>query len=176
VNRRLVFDTSCISHFARAGRLDVLERIADGRECVIPNEVATEIESGVDKFPALRSVASQLWLRIVELDFPETISAVEYKHQLGGGPRQHLGESAVLAYVKQFGGTAIIDDSAAVEIARLEGIPVRQTLGLVIHAYRSSILDRPTAETVVDQLVATEMRLPVDGRGLFAWAYENELL
>ena len=99
-----------------------------------------------------------------------------YKHQLGGGPSQHLGEAAVLAYVKHFGGTAIIDDSAAVEIAQLEGIPVRQTLALVIHAYKTGVLDRPAAAVLVDELASTEMRLPVDGRGLFAWGYEQGLL
>ena len=51
---------------------------------------------------------------------------------------QHLGEAAVLAYVKHFGGTAIIDDSAAVEIARLENIPVGQTLAFVIQAFKTS--------------------------------------
>ena len=173
---QLVFDTSCITHFARAGRLDILERIVAGHDCVVPNEVAVEIERGTERYPALRSIASRSWLRIVELDFPETISAVAYKHQLGGGPSQHLGEAAVLAYVKHFGGTAIIDDSAAVEIAQLEGIPVRQTLALVIHAYKTGVLDRPAAEVLVDELASTEMRLPVDGRGLFAWGYEQGLL
>ena len=35
---------------------------------------------------------------------------------------------------------------------------------------------RLTAETLVDELVATDMRLPTDGSGLFAWAYEEGLL
>ena len=89
---------------------------------------------------------------------------------------QHLGEAAVLGYVKQFRGTAIIDDSAAVEIARLEGIAVRQTLALVVHAFKAAILDRRAAEVLVDELASTEMRLPGDGRGLFAWGYEQGLL
>ena len=173
---QLVFDTSCITHFARASRLDTLEEIVAGRNCVVPNEVAVEIERGIERYPTLRSIATRSWLRIVELDFPETISAVGYKQQRGGGPLQHLGEAAVLAYVKHFGGTAIIDDSAAVEIARLEGIPVRQTLALVIHAYKARVLDRQAAEVLVDELASTEMRLPVDGRGLFAWGYEQGLL
>ena len=176
MKRQLVFDTSCITHFARAGRLDILEQIVAGRDCFVPNEVAVEIERGIERYPALRSITSRSWLRIVELDFPETISAVTYKHQLGGGPSQHLGEAAVLAYVKHFGGTAIIDDSAAVEIAQLEGIPVRRTLALVIHAYKAGVLDRLAAEDLVDDLASTEMRLPVDGQGLFAWGYEQGLL
>ncbi len=176
MSTQLVFDTSCITHFARAGRLDTLEEIVDGYDCAVPNEVAVEIERGVEPYPALRSIATLGWLRRVELDFPEIVSAARYKQQLGGSPSQHLGEAAVLAYVKHFGGTAIIDDSAAVEIARLEGIPVRQTLALVIHAFKTGVLEREAAEILVDELVETEMRLPVDGRGLFAWGYEQGLL
>jgi hypothetical protein len=39
------------------------------------------------------------------------------------------------------------------------------------------VLDRATVEAIVDDLVATGMRLPVStGAALFAWAYEAGIL
>lgn len=67
----VVFDTTALSHFARAGHLGVLERITYGCDRVMPNEVAAEIQRGVDNHPALASVFTVNWLSIVELDFPE---------------------------------------------------------------------------------------------------------
>ena len=113
---------------------------------------------------------------VIELDFPATVATVLYKRQLGGSPQQHLGECAVLAYAKNYGGTAIIDDSAAVEIATSESITVRGTLWLIISGFKSGLLPREAAEALIDQLAETDMRLPCDGAGLFAWAYREGLL
>jgi len=51
----IVFDTTCVSHFARAGRLDVLDVVTNGRDRIIPNEVAADrlsAESLVDELPS----------------------------------------------------------------------------------------------------------------------------
>ncbi len=172
----IVFDTTCVSHFARAGRLDVLKSVTDGWDRIIPNEVATEVQQGVEGHPALSSVFSQQWLRIVELDMPEVVYAVTFKGELGGTPKAHLGECAVLAWVKARGGIAIVDDGAARALADHHEISVRGTLSLVVLGFKSGSLDRTTAESLVDELASTDMRLPVDGAGLFAWAYEVGLL
>lgn len=54
----LVFDSSPLIHFAKTGRLAVLERLGQGRRCVVPQAVLEEIAIGVDRHPALGS----LWL------------------------------------------------------------------------------------------------------------------
>lgn len=172
----IVFDTTCVSHFARAGRLDVLDRVTRGWDRVIPNEVAAEVDRGVANYPALLSVFAQPWLTTVELEFPEVVHAAMFKGELGGRPEEHLGECAVLAWVMQHGGLAIVDDSAACATARHHEIPVRGTLSLVILGYKAGELDRGAAERLVDELTSTDMRLPVDGANFFAWAYTNGLL
>lgn len=172
----IVFDTTCVSHFARAGRLDVLDAVTSGWDRIIPNEVAAEIHRGVDSHPALSTVFSQPWLRIVELDMPEVVYAATFKGELGGTPDAHLGECAVLAWVKAHGGLAIIDDSAACALADHHKVAVRGTLSLVILGFKSGSLDRDAAESLADELASTDMRLPVDGAGLFAWAYTDGLL
>jgi predicted nucleic acid-binding protein len=150
--------------------------MTQGCERVIPNEVAQELQVGADQHPALQAIFSLPWLAIVELDLPTVIQVAAFKGELGGLPRQHLGESAVLALVKVHGGVGIIDDAAAKATARHHGLPVRGTLSLIILGHKQGLLKRAEAESLVDQLTATDMRLPVDGPGLFAWAYEQGLL
>jgi hypothetical protein len=53
----------------------------------------------------------------------------------------------------------------------------RDRLWLVIRGYKDKVLDRATAEGIVDDLINTGMWLPVaDGAALFAWAYGEGLL
>jgi predicted nucleic acid-binding protein len=172
----IVFDMTSVSHFARAARLDALEAITSGGERLIPNEVATELHRGTTGYPAISEAFVLPWLTIVELDFPEVVHAAAFKSELGGGPMEHLGECAVLAWVKEHGGTGIVDDSAAVAMASYHRIPVRGTLSLIALGHKQGVLDRATAETLVDDLAATDMRLPVDGNSFFAWAYIKGLL
>jgi len=59
---------------------------------------------------------------------------------------------------------------------QLGGILVRGSLWLVVQGVRQGELNRSAAESLADELRATDMRLPTDGRGLFAWAYEQGIL
>lgn len=172
----VVFDTTAISHFARAARLDTLAALTEGHERLIPNEVAIELQRGTASHPAIADGLNRPWITIVELDFPEVVHAASFKAELGGSPTQHLGECAVLAWVKQHGGVAIVDDVAATVMAKHHRVPVRGTLSLIMLGHKEGILDRPTAETLIDELAATDMRLPTNGSGLFTWAYEEGLL
>lgn len=70
----------------------------------------------------------------------------------------------------------LVDDAVAARAARRDGVDVHGTLWLVANGVRFGMLDRTDAERIVDDLAATDMRLPVDGRGFFAWAYEEGLL
>jgi predicted nucleic acid-binding protein len=173
----LVFDNTPLSHFARAGRLDVLEKLVAGRRCVTPEEVANEILAGIAEHPALAKVLAADWLQVVELtEIAEVVSFAHFKAELGGGPGRNNGEAAALAWTAHNGGVAIIDERAGTRIAQREGIVVHGTLWLVANAVRDDHLGRPDAERLVDELAATDMALPVDGAGFFAWAYTEGLL
>jgi predicted nucleic acid-binding protein len=94
-----------------------------------------------------------------------------------GGPDRNNGEAAVLAWVSVHGGIAIIDEVVARAIGNREGLLVHGSLWLLIRSFRTRALDRATVEAIVDDLIATGMRLPIDtGPALFAWAYEAGIL
>lgn len=174
----LVFDSTALSHFARAGRLAELESVTAVDECIAPAQVLDELAKGVIAYPALGIVSTQTWLHPAELDeFDELVGFARYKGELGGGPERNNGEAAVLARVSVRGGVAIIDEAAARSIADRDGIPAQGSLWLVIRGYKHRVLDRATAEGIVDDLINTDMWLPVvSGSGLFAWAYNEGLL
>lgn len=173
----LIFDNTPLSHFARAGRLSTLEAIVHPYRCMTPVEVRNEILAGVAALPDLADVLTAEWLEPVELSDVRELSAfARYKTQLGGGSKENTGEAAVLAWARVHGGVAIIDERAGSRMAQQDGIVTYGSLWLVVQGVRQGVMQRPAAEQLVDELRATDMRLPTDGGGLFAWAYEQGLL
>lgn len=86
------------------------------------------------------------------------------------------GEAAVLAWTSVNGGIAVVDERAGTRIGIRDGIAVHGTLWLVANGLRSERLERSDAVRIVEELIATEMALPVDGAGFVAWAYQEGLL
>jgi predicted nucleic acid-binding protein len=174
----LVFDTTALSHFARADRIDKLNTAAGGDEPVLLAEVAAELARGIPSYPSLGSAAAGSWLKQVELqELPELAAFARYKGELGGGPERNNGEAAVLAWVSVNGGIAIIDEVVARSIGNRERLQVHGSLWLLIRGFRTRLLDRARVEAIVDDLIRTGMRLPVStGEDLFAWAYEAGIL
>ncbi len=177
MTQRLVFDNTSLSHFARAGRLETLKTLVTGHRCLMPAEVRKELLAGSRRFPDLGAALRAGWLSIVELsDIAELAAFARFKTQLGGGRAENTGEAAVLAWTSVHGGVAIIDERAATRLAQLDGIDVHGSLWLVVGGIRNGVLDRSEAESLVDELRSTGMRLPTDGSGLFTWAAEQDLL
>jgi hypothetical protein len=60
----LVFDTTALSHFARAARTDELQMAVADDEPVLLAEVAAELARGIPDYPSLGSAAGG-WLKHV---------------------------------------------------------------------------------------------------------------
>ena len=147
-------------------------------EPVLLAEVAAELAQGIPGYPSLGSAAAGGWLKQVELqELPELAAFARYKGELGGGPERNNGEAAVLARVSVNGGMAIIDEVAARATGDRDHLQVHGSLWLLIRSFKTRVHDRATAEAIVDDLIGTGMRLPVDsGAALFAWAYGAGIL
>jgi len=177
VSPPLIFDTTCLSNFARAGRFATLEAIVGTRRCIAPAEVMDELQAGSEMIADLAAVLTADWLESFKLsDTQELAVFARYKTQLGGGISENLGEAAVLALAKVHGGVAIIDERAASRIAQRDGIIAHGSLWLIVQGIRIGELDRSDAEQLVDELRDTGMRLPTSGNELFTWAQEQGLL
>ena len=125
----IVFDTTALSHFARASRLDELKAVTAGDECILMAEVMAELAKGAAIYPSLGGISAESWLQPVELDELKELAAfASYKGELGGGPGRNNGEAAVLAWVSVNGGIAIIDEEVARNIGERDGIQVHGSL------------------------------------------------
>ena len=75
MNPCLIFDNTPLSHFARAGRLSILEAIVTPYQCITPVEVQDEILVGVAAMPDLEDVVTAQWLEPVELSEVHELAA-----------------------------------------------------------------------------------------------------
>jgi predicted nucleic acid-binding protein len=173
-----VTDTSVYTHLSRAGHAEILERLAPGGLILVPDEVHTEIQAGRTLYEGIADPASTTWAQLTVLTEDEVGTQLMVKASLGGGPTQHLGECAVIACAKHRGCIALLDDRSAIAQADVHNVQSHDTLWLVVEAYATLFaFDRDRAIKVVDDLLATDMYLPIDsGESLFAWAYEEGFL
>lgn len=173
-----VIDTTAYTHLCRAGHEQILQRLAPGGWVIVPAEVSVEIEAGRAGYPQIPSVANVSWAHLTVLSEDEVWTQVQVKSQMGGRSDQHMGECAVIACAHHRGFTAILDDRAAIEQAKQFDVQSRDTLWLVIEAYKTLFgRDRERAARVVDDLIGTGMYLPVtSGESLLTWAYRQQLL
>lgn len=172
----LVFDTSPLSHFARAGRLAVLDRLTANYRRVTPRAVLDEVRGGELTHPPLADIRNVDWLEVVACDgLPELRAFAHYAQILGSGERD-VGEASVLAWAEVNAGIAVIDERAGTHAASMRGVVVHGTLWLITNGVSASELSLPDAERLVDQLRDTDARLPCTGATLFQWAKEHGLL
>ncbi|GAA4672539.1 DUF3368 domain-containing protein [Phytohabitans rumicis] len=173
---RLVFDTTCLSHFARADRLDVLGDLLADAESFVPHVVREEIRDGSSVYPELTQILSVEWLRIVSLDTLDRLRLFAiWSGRVGAGTR-NLGEASVLAVAEELGGVALIDERDATRVGRKHGIDVHGTIWLLARACHNGKLTEVGASNLVDALAATGMRLPCTGTEFPRYASDNGLL
>lgn len=174
----IVFDSTALIHFARAGRLTELRQAAADYEPVLLAEVHRELARGGPQRASLDE-ETKAWLKpAAELtEMTELAAFASYKTELAGGPDRNVGEAAVLAWTSVHGGIAIIDEAVARNIAREDGLQVHGSLWLLIRSFTSGIHDRATVEGTAGDLIRSGMRLPfASGTDFFPWAQKTGLL
>lgn len=107
----LGFDSSVLSPFARTGRLDVLERLVAGHQCVVTQAVLDELDRGCVEHPALADVKALPWLEIVTIDSLEKLKALTAYVRALGSDERNIGEASILAWAEVASGIAMVDDN-----------------------------------------------------------------
>ena len=130
----------CLSHFARAERLDVLRDLLVDKECWTTQVVLEEVKKGVATYPALRDVLAADWIKVARLDALDEIRLFAlWARRLGSGERD-LGEASVFAAAELRSATAITDDPGPVRVARTHGIDTHGTIWLLAGTCRDGKL------------------------------------
>lgn len=176
---RLVFDSSPLNYFTRAGHLDVLEKLVDGRTCLMTSAVAEELRRGATRHSRLHMIGSQAWLTEVNDDSLRFLGLFSDFHgRLGGSQRQmkDIGEATTLAYAELHGCTAVIDDRVGRNVGAAEGVSLSSSLHLLCHGLRHGLVSEDHACSVVDALRDAEAFLPCGGAEFLDWARAAGLL
>jgi hypothetical protein len=140
-----VVNASPLITLGKVGRLDLLE--APGLRLVVPEPVAQEVNRGAANDPARLALEGGFGAPFVK---PPLDPAV-LSWSLGSG------ESAVLAFARANGGVAVLDDHEARVAARVLGVRVTGTLGIVVSAARAKRID--TAADLIKALRSAGLRV-----------------
>jgi len=140
-----VINASPLISLARIGRLDLLE--ATEHVLNIPEDVVKEVLAGPPSDPARQALEGGFGGPPTSV--PTDLRVVEWG--LGAG------ETAVISQAISIGATAVLDDARARTAARVLGVKVIGTLGVVLNARREQRID--SAATVLRALRDAGMRL-----------------
>ncbi len=130
-----VVNASPLICLSRAGLVDLLRQAA--KTIIVPAAVAREILARGPSDVTANAVATATWMKQADdIAIPSNVLAWD----LGAG------ESSVLAWALSHPGTpAIIDDLQGRRCAESLGITLRGTVGLVLRARRSGLIDSARA-------------------------------
>lgn len=136
-----VVDASPLIILAQGGYLDLLH--TEEGQVFVPRQVLREVLRPGISDAAVRALRSLAWLEVVEAG---PIPRVVRRQRLDAG------EEAVLAWALGHpGATAVIDDRRGRLAARLLGVPVIGTLGVIADAKLREAI--PAARPVVEHLL-----------------------
>jgi predicted nucleic acid-binding protein len=175
----LVFDSSPLNYFTRAGHLDTLEKLVEDRACLITTAVAEELQRGASRNSRLHMIGAQPWLSVVNDDSMRFLSLFSTFHgRLGGSRRdmKDIGEATTLAYAELHRCTAVVDDRVGRNIGTAYGISMSSSLHLLCHGLRNQLIAEEDACSVVDALRDAEAFLPCGGSDFLDWARAEGLL
>lgn len=140
-----VVNSSPLITLAKVGHMDLL--LDDDHSLLIPPAVRKEVLHGPVTDPARQALQSGFGTTC------DDVSPHPMVLEWGLGS----GETAVLSQVKQGGGIAVVDDGAARMAAKVMGIKITGTLGLVLRAHRVGRIQ--SAATVIRALRDAGLRL-----------------
>lgn len=139
-------------HLAKANALHILQALY--HIILIPNEVKTEtVDKGKEKgYPdalQIEKAIQQGWIKTIQIQLDQDFQ----KAAKTAGLRN--AEAAAIQYAYQNHLTALLDDEPARIFAKTLGITIRGTLGILIQATKSNILNYHEAIQTLDKLTET---------------------
>ncbi|GMV58064.1 MAG: hypothetical protein AMXMBFR72_11760 [Betaproteobacteria bacterium] len=134
-----VVNTSPLILLGKIGQLDLLEALAP--QVLVPAAVVEELTAGADRDPEGPSMLTWAQARSAQnVPVPQSIAGWD----LGAG------ESQVLAHCLGSRKRAVLDDAEARAAARVHGVRLIGTLGVILRARRANLI--PAARPVIERL------------------------
>lgn len=148
-----IFETTVLSAFALANRLDVVCELYSGR-AMWTLVVHDELMRGVKEEPLLGHAVAADWLGEPQPVF-ETARVENLRQRLGGRPSddRHHGEATCLALAERTGAGVLTDDRDAKHLAETLEIPTGTTLSILAVAVREGQISADEASELVADLI-----------------------
>jgi predicted nucleic acid-binding protein len=159
-----IFDTTVLSNFAAADRLELLETRYRG-VAFITVEVNNELRKGVKAgymyletaLQQIESINPDGWLHVLIPQSPDEYRLrSEFDHFLDAG------EASCLALAVLRGLTFATDDLAARRLAKKNNVHLTGTLGVLIALVRDGTLSLAEANAMLTAMIQHHYRSPVD--------------
>lgn len=146
-DRSVICNTSPLLYLHQIGRLEILRDLY-GR-VRIPNAVKAELQAGAERGVSVPDVNKTEWLDVTPVRDSSLLPAVI---DLGAG------EAEVIALALAAPGSLLIlDDALGRRIARLNGLALTGTLGILVKAKEQGLL--PKVSPVIEELRQTTIYL-----------------
>lgn len=156
-----IFETTVLSAFALAGRLDIPRTLYRNR-AVWTLVVHDELVRGMREEPRLGDAVAAGWLGEPQPVF-DVARVEDLRLRLGGraGGARHLGEASCIALAEKTGAGVLVDDRDAKHLAEALEIPTGTTLSILGTAVKGGkISDQHASELVADLIDRNGRRLP----------------
>lgn len=145
-------DTTILSNFAHAQRPDLVQ-IALEDTAATTSAVMAELRRG--EALGLVMHVDWTWLTVLKLTQSEEDLALQLQEIVD------TGEATCLAVAITRGGRLLSDDLAARRLARVRGVTVSGTIGLLLHLIATEKLGVTAADSLLDVMCQHGYRAPV---------------
>jgi predicted nucleic acid-binding protein len=154
----IVSDASPLIILAKANRIRLLPQLYE--TVAVPPSVWREAVEAGDRRPEthLLEEASQSWLRVKGLPS----KAVRVSSTLRRATPLGSGEADAIALAEALDTAVLMDDSIAVDVARMRGLTTRWTTSVVLEAHAKGILSAREATAGVEDLVRSGLWIRQD--------------
>lgn len=155
----VIFDTVVLSNFAKAGQLELLQKMYPATACCsgfVVAEVLRGLRQGHTDLELLAQLLADGWPRQDDLATP-----VERRHYASISVSLGDGESSCLALAAERGYVFACDDRLARSEAARLGILLTGTVGILIKAVRVGLIDLKKANQVLKLMITAGFYSPV---------------
>lgn len=152
---RFVFDASPLIHLARAGQGPLIVKL-EGEKYTVPAVFDEVVSKGKEMdYPDAAGTASLVDEGILKVKAPrkKMADAILRVHK-----DIHAGEIEVIALAKGMSAIAVIDDRVARTVAKIEGVRVEGSYGVVLRAAARGLISGEEGERALRGLVASGWR------------------
>lgn len=165
----LVFDTSALFNFGHRGELDkLLDLIASTTELLVPKAVLIEATEQIKNREYYQDfVRRRFQVKIGQILSQHEAEVEQLYHELGSG------ELEVIILALELGGTAIIDDPEAREVAQRFKLKIMGTLGMLRIAVQQKWMTEKEALSTIEKIRSRGFRIPAVQSGQSLADYEK---